>query len=164
MRYGQFLGDKESKKKIYCLICHVYKPDRCHHCSICNICVLNMDHHCPWTNNCVGFYNRKFFFLMLIYLNLLLFYLLILETTFYAMLLFSVIKYKQYNKLYQPVNVMKVISFVFIVPMQVSLLLFLKFHLNLLFTNKTTIEIMEKERAMENNENAVIKFSERSYD
>ena len=27
-----------------------------------------MDHHCPWINNCIGFYNRKPFMLMLIYL------------------------------------------------------------------------------------------------
>lgn len=29
----------------YCLICHVYKPERTHHCSSCSRCVLNMDHH-----------------------------------------------------------------------------------------------------------------------
>jgi hypothetical protein len=29
----------------YCLICHVYKPERTHHCSTCSRCVLNMDHH-----------------------------------------------------------------------------------------------------------------------
>ena len=61
------MGDPEHKRRRYCLMCHVFKPDRCHHCSACNRCVLNMDHHCPWINNCVGFYNRKFFMLLLVY-------------------------------------------------------------------------------------------------
>ena len=47
---GYFLDDPECKKRRYCLICHIFKPERCHHCSACNRCVLNMDHHCPWIN------------------------------------------------------------------------------------------------------------------
>ena len=49
------------KKRRYCLMCNVFKPERCHHCSACNRCVLNMDHHCPWINNCVGLNNHVFF-------------------------------------------------------------------------------------------------------
>ena len=40
---GFFLDDPEHKKRRYCLICHIFKPERCHHCSACNRCVLNMD-------------------------------------------------------------------------------------------------------------------------
>jgi len=65
-----YLKANQSKKRRYCLICHIFKPMRCHHCSTCQKCVLNMDHHCPWINNCVGFYNRKFFLLVLFYLVL----------------------------------------------------------------------------------------------
>lgn len=26
-----------------------------------------MDHHCPWLNNCIGFQNRKYFMMLLMY-------------------------------------------------------------------------------------------------
>merc|ERR1740139_2101252 len=64
--WGFYMGD-ETKRRRYCKMCNVWKPDRVHHCSICNRCILNMDHHCPWINNCVGFYNRKFFMQLLMY-------------------------------------------------------------------------------------------------
>merc|ERR1719333_495796 len=64
--WGFYMGD-ETKRRRYCKMCNGWKPDMTHHCSICNRCILNMDHHCPWINNCVGFYNRKFFIQLLLY-------------------------------------------------------------------------------------------------
>jgi len=58
---------KKSGMRRHCKWCGKYKPDRCHHCRVCKTCILKMDHHCPWIYNCVGFYNYKFFFLLLFY-------------------------------------------------------------------------------------------------
>ncbi|KRW98504.1 hypothetical protein PPERSA_00101 [Pseudocohnilembus persalinus] len=77
--WGFLFDDPEHRRKRYCLVCHNFKPERCHHCQYCSTCVLNMDHHCPWLNNCVGFHNRKFFMLMLLYINILVFLIFIAE-------------------------------------------------------------------------------------
>ncbi|CAK9075112.1 unnamed protein product [Durusdinium trenchii] len=58
---------KRSGERRHCKWCGKFKPDRCHHCRVCRTCVLKMDHHCPWIYNCVGFYNYKFFILLLVY-------------------------------------------------------------------------------------------------
>ncbi len=45
----------------------LYRPLRSHYCSVTRRVVLNMDHFCPWVVNTVGYYNRKFFVLFLLY-------------------------------------------------------------------------------------------------
>lgn len=59
--------EKLSSEHRYCTRTRLYRPLRSHFCSITRRVVLNMDHFCPWVINTVGFYNRKFFVLFLIY-------------------------------------------------------------------------------------------------
>jgi len=58
---------KRSGDRRHCKWCSKFKPDRTHHCRVCRTCTLKMDHHCPWIYNCVGYYNYKYFFLLLLY-------------------------------------------------------------------------------------------------
>ena len=73
---------KRSGERRYCKWCSKYKPDRTHHCRTCKRCILKMDHHCPWMYNCVGFFNYKYFYLLLLYslINLLFIIITMAET------------------------------------------------------------------------------------
>eukprot|EP00754_Rhynchopus_humris_P041519 Rhum_TRINITY_DN25076_c0_g1::Rhum_TRINITY_DN25076_c0_g1_i1::g.181107::m.181107/K20028/ZDHHC2_15_20; palmitoyltransferase ZDHHC2/15/20 len=50
-----------------CRKCNMYKPPRSHYDSATQRLVLNMDHYCPWVANTVGYFNRKFFILFVLY-------------------------------------------------------------------------------------------------
>ena len=146
--WGFHLGDNENKRRRYCLMCNVFKPERCHHCSACNRCVLNMDHHCPWINNCVGFWNRKFFLLLLVYV-LLITYITAgtLAYDFYEALKWG-FNYKNFaatkidKELFH--NIMVILSFIMDVTVAGLMTVFLKFHIMLATENKTTIENLDK--------------------
>ncbi len=142
--WGFYFGDSDTKRKRYCLMCNVFKPDRCHHCSVCNKCVLNMDHHCPWINNCIGFFNRKFFIQMLFYINLCLIFLNISNGKFVYDIVHKIIK----NKITAKKNFTENLYFLILYSLDILLMFFLasffKFHLKLVLENKTTIETIDK--------------------
>ena len=142
--WGFYLGDKDDKRRRYCLMCNVFKPDRCHHCSMCNKCILNMDHHCPWINNCVGFYNRKFFIQMLFYLIM---WLVFSDCVNLHSFISTTLK-MYHSRLNLKHEIMNSVVFLlyYIVKLTLTILItiFFKFHLNILFENKTTIETIDK--------------------
>jgi len=145
--WGFYLENPDERRRKYCLICHTFKPERCHHCSTCGKCVLNMDHHCPWLSNCVGFFNRKYFFQLISYtwVTLLL--------ALFATLVPLVIMIVQLSKtgLKDPYSmtdfVFACISFIFTIILFVTLTNFIAFHYDLIEKNSTTLENLEEQRS-----------------
>ena len=143
--WGFYIGDSDSKRTRYCLMCNVFKPLRCHHCSMCNRCVLNMDHHCPWINSCIGFYNRKFFIQMVFYLIIAIFSTLCANFSSTYNIIYSNIKnYKniEFNFAFY-MEVLFTIVYIIDIIMGVILIQFFKFHITLILENKTTIETLD---------------------
>jgi len=143
--WGFYMGD-ETKRRRYCKMCNVWKPDRTHHCSLCNRCILNMDHHCPWINNCVGFYNRKFFIQLLFYVYVSL--LIIGVASFYhVMKLLKAAFYGYFSEMPGSMwwNSVTVCSYLMTWLLLATLTNFFKFHLRLIWENYTTIENIERE-------------------
>jgi len=144
--WGFYMGD-ETKRRRYCKMCNVWKPDRTHHCSICNRCILNMDHHCPWINNCVGFYNRKFFMQLLfyVYASLIVIVFSSIFELYHRMVTLTQSDDIGQHKWYICTSVMVLMSYMMSVLLIVTLTNFLKFHLKLVLDNYTTIENLERE-------------------
>ncbi len=154
------MGDPESKRKRYCLMCNVFKPDRCHHCSACNRCILNMDHHCPWVNNCVGFWNRKFFLLLLFYtLCALYFYILTMTPKFVETIYYHLEAYRgEHIDFGQLARVALVdLTYMLAVFLSVTMTRFSSFHITIVRKNMTTIESLEHKGT---NYESIVRFAQ----
>eukprot|EP01053_Blabericola_migrator_P012209 Blabericola_migrator_1__12208@NODE_758_length_6631_cov_135_724863_g542_i0_p4_GENE_NODE_758_length_6631_cov_135_724863_g542_i0NODE_758_length_6631_cov_135_724863_g542_i0_p4_ORF_typecomplete_len320_score20_65DHHC/PF01529_20/2_2e03DHHC/PF01529_20/1_7e36DUF1129/PF06570_11/2_5DUF1129/PF06570_11/3_4_NODE_758_length_6631_cov_135_724863_g542_i014592418 len=146
--WGFYVGE-ESKRRRYCRVCNVWKPDRTHHCSTCGRCVLNMDHHCPWMNNCIGFFNRKFFIQTLWY-SIVCFLYVICHGLYFLAVLAHQLWPTDYRPTARPRTAMDMVSYaavlgvvLFSTIMLGALVPFTKFHMGLLVHNSTTIESMD---------------------
>lgn len=145
--WGFHFGDHESKRKRYWLMCNVFKPERCHHCSTCNRWVLNMDHHWPWVNNCIGFWNRKPFILLLWYVLISSYAsALTLTCDLYYRLFVEYENYSTGNTTYPNTIQLVIVILAEVVTCAASFIMtnFLKFHIELILENKTTLEFLEK--------------------
>eukprot|EP00916_Digyalum_oweni_P015254 GHVL01024932.1.p1 GENE.GHVL01024932.1~~GHVL01024932.1.p1 ORF type:complete len:301 (+),score=4.39 GHVL01024932.1:103-1005(+) len=155
--WGFYMGD-ETKRRRYCKMCNVWKPDRTHHCSICNRCVLNMDHHCPWINNCVGFYNRKFFMQLLFYTYATLAIVTLTGLFDLSSIIFRLFLHQRDLKTDDFIPqitswtvgrfgtyVIMTIEYNLVILLITTLTTFVGFHLNLMNSNYTTIENLERD-------------------
>ena len=144
--WGFHIGDEDFKKKRYCLICQVFKPERTHHCSICNLCILNMDHHCPWVNNCIGFYNKKFFIQLLCYFFLSSFFFFLTYIPYSFDIINDMIdSYGKGNLNITFKNFIILLNNIILLGFTIIDFNFTKFHIKLIASNLTTIETLDNE-------------------
>ena len=151
--WGFRVGDPESRRRRYCFMCNLFKPDRCHHCSSCEKCILNMDHHCPWVNNCIGFFNRKYFILLLVYVFLMTYFYwisAIYDTFECALWIIGLFKAYNFGDTFPVLifsqKVLSILLWLGIFVLSMLITMFSRFHFKLLFENKTTIENLEKKK------------------
>lgn len=123
----------------FCNKCNRNKPYMTHHCHICKRCVLKMDHHCPWMNNCIGWANYRYFFLFV--------YWLLVSGVYAASMILL-------HMMHGPRGLRRdhKLVFAFVLSLAVSVSLFLLFcwHVYLILSGQTTIDVYQnRERAYE---------------
>ncbi|CAD8085081.1 unnamed protein product [Paramecium sonneborni] len=110
----------QTKLNCYCKICLAFVKTSSKHCKSCNRCTDQFDHHCIWLNNCIGLQNYKFFFILIVLLELYLITVLIV-----CFMIKSIIGYIE-------------IGFTFLLLIPITFLLFM--HIYFRFKGITTYE------------------------
>jgi len=126
----------------FCTHCNHFKPDRAHHCRKCNRCFLKMDHHCPWSNSCIGYYNYKYYMLLLFWGFVSLAFVLV--TQFWVV-------YETYYKTDKTwTDTWVLCNYLWTIVMEFSVCSLGLFHCGICIKNLTTLEWMEKRRVDQN--------------
>merc|ERR1719361_1272968 len=134
----------------YCELCHFIRPIRSKHCFFCGHCVAIFDHHCPLVANCVGGGNYRYFVQFIILQALSVSWAFYIATNaLFTVTLFDVhtdrkAAFDHNDEFYRHTKagwVLRSLLFVVLFIFMFSLIGLCGFHLYLVATNQTTMEL-----------------------
>jgi hypothetical protein len=125
----------------YCHKSGLYRPPRSHYCSVTQRVVLNMDHFCPWVVNTVGYYNRKYFVLFLLYTLATCSWVLATFVPHFLDLATMTVKRSAFRRGWTPgMFMISWMAMLMDTTLVLMLLCFATFHVRMVLLNETTIE------------------------
>lgn len=126
----------ECENLFFCQKCQKYIPVRASHCKECDKCVLRRDHHCPFLGICIGMNNHFYFLVYLFFENIF----CIMSIQNYIPGMKDGLPFVKWLYTSLPSTTFLCLSMVIIIQ---PILLF-PFHVYLMFSNRTTWELMKK--------------------